>query len=58
MFTYLFNFFKVFVLICVLQQGNVETEDIILIKDEDDVGECEAAAGEDVHLFVNKCSIK
>lgn len=38
-------------LICVLQQKDVETEDVILIKDEDDVGECEAAAGEDQVMF-------
>lgn len=58
MVTYLFNFFKVFMLICLPQQGDVETEDIILIKDEDDVGECGAVTGDDIHLLVIECSIK
>lgn len=39
-------------LICVLQQGDVETADVILIKDEDDVGECGAVTGEEMHLLV------
>lgn len=38
-----------FVLICVPQKGDVETEDVILIKDEDDVGECGVVIGEDMH---------
>lgn len=39
-------------LICVPQQGDVETADVILIKDEDDVGECGAVTGEEMHLLV------
>lgn len=36
----------------------METGDVILIKDEDDVGECGAVTGEDMHVLAIECNIK
>lgn len=35
----------------------METGDVILIKDEDDVGECGAVTGEDMHVLAIECNV-